>query len=109
MSSSKQPRGKRYTDEQKRDIVARSYASGMSQKDFCAQEGISGFSLHHWRKKFGNGQVDMPEPDHVRDINQLALLNSIPPQGIPVSDDVDERVAKILGATIAEVMRRLKG
>lgn len=105
---------KRYTEEQRRDIVQRYRDRGeMTQAEFCRLEGVTAFSVNSWmrnyKRKSRKGETP-PEPDHERDIAALQVLNSAPVAlPAPSVDDADERVARILGATIAEVLRRMKG
>lgn len=116
MSSSKSTTDKkqrRYKIEQKKAILDRYLKSGMTQVDFCKQEDISTWTLNQWMKKLSvkgkRAAERAPDPDHERDIAQLVALNNVP--ALPdqsYAADMDERLARVLGATIAEVIRRLR-
>jgi len=65
---------KRYTEEQRREVVRDFEASGQGPMAFCRQRGICAGSLAAWRKRYGSGlatsavgnwlsvQFDGPQP-----------------------------------------------
>lgn len=138
MSSSDQPTvsdgGKRkrgpgsrrkFSDEQKRAYVE-GFKGDMLIRDYCAQVGITTTNMARWRKEFKASKRRKSKnntPDHERDITALALLNNggngaghvvLPTAEYPHApsnnhnQEVDERLGVVLGATIAEIMKRLR-
>jgi hypothetical protein len=45
--------GRGFTAEEKQRLVAASFASGLSVRDFAAQEGIGYSTLNKWRRRYG--------------------------------------------------------
>ena len=66
--SSSAPRRKRHSVAEKKEILSAFDASGLTQKEFCAQHGISVATLAVWRKKLsaenppGFIRLDLPPP-----------------------------------------------
>ena len=45
--------GRGFTTEEKQRLVAASFASGLSVRDFATQEGIGYSTLNKWRRRYG--------------------------------------------------------
>lgn len=115
MSSSKPTSGRKarvnYSPRQKRQVVRSYRASGMTREAFCAENNVSVSSLDRWLALYKERAEEVaPPPDHDRDINALVAMNTKVDLALAQDEaSADERVAKILGATIAEVLRRMRG
>lgn len=125
VSDGKRKRGRRkFSDEQKRAYVE-GFKGDMLIRDYCAQVGITTTNMARWRKEFKASKRRKSKnntPDHERDITALALLNNggngtghvvLPTAEYPHApsnnnQEVDERLGVVLGATIAEIMKRLR-
>lgn len=54
---------KRYTAEERSDILERYSASGLSREEFCEREGVSKSALYRWEGRAGasrRGFVELP-------------------------------------------------
>lgn len=68
-----------YSDDERRELLARQKASGMSIREFAATLGLSGATISHWRwrlsRKAASSTAHKDEPTFV----QLAVDRPEPP------------------------------
>jgi transposase-like protein len=127
MSSSPLPNDKRrtFTREQKLALVEQ-YNAAPSKTKWRKQHRLASSLISRWKRGVGldapggrrkrSGRKRRNGADHERDIAALAVLNAPAPriERVPhhvngtTSDDVDARLGVVLGATIAEIIKRLR-
>jgi transposase len=59
------PRRRRWSDTEKAAIVAESQAPGAEASEIALRYGLHRNQLYGWRRQFGSGAADIPEPAFV--------------------------------------------
>lgn len=91
--------GRRLTTEEKQRLVAASFGSGLSVRDFAAWKGIGYSTLTRWRRRYGKSADCGPAfvPVALTGRQDITDNSSDRPEDISLSEPAEEtRIARII-------------